>query len=283
MHTIRFFEERLLQRFSEGALSGTTHTYIGQEATAVSVLWHAKEDDTIFSSHRCHGHFIARFGYYRDLLAEIMGKKNGICGGIGGSQHIYHKRFYSNGIQGGYLPIAAGTAFTQKINAGKSVTIAFIGDGTLGEGNLYEGLNLAKLHEVPLILVIENNRYAQSTPVQAVLAGGIKARISAFGWHVEEIESNDIMELEPIAKRLIMSVRQGAGPSCLVVHNYRFAAHSKGDDCRDKNEIEAWKAKDPIKYAHKYVDSSWAEKTVLEIKEQLDINEKEVLSMDDAV
>lgn len=283
IYTIRSFEERLLQMFSEGKLSGTTHTYIGQEATAVSVLWHSRENDIIFSNHRCHGHFIARNGNYKILMAEIMGKVEGVCGGIGGSQHIYFEKFYSNGIQGGYLPIAAGSAFTQKISGSDGITFAFIGDGTLGEGNVYEGLNLAKLKEVPLFLVIENNRYAQSTPVQTALAGDITSRISAFGWNVEEIESNDICEIEHVANRLISLIRQGGGPMCLIVHNYRFAAHSKGDDFRNKDEILSWKKRDPLILAQKYVDSAWAKKTSSEILAKLDKVVQEVTEMDDSL
>jgi TPP-dependent pyruvate/acetoin dehydrogenase alpha subunit len=283
IYTIRLFEERLLQLFSEGKLSGTTHTYIGQEATAVSVLWHSQEADIIFSNHRCHGHFIARHGNYKNLMAEIMGKVDGVCGGIGGSQHIFFENFYSNGIQGGYLPIAAGSAFTQKLSGHNGITFAFIGDGTLGEGNVYEGLNLAKLKEVPLFLVIENNRYAQSTPVQTALAGDIKSRVLAFGWHVDEIESNDILEIEKVANRLISLIRQGKGPMCLIVHNYRFAAHSKGDDFRDKDEILTWKKKDPLTLIQKYVDSTWAKKTRSDILAKLDIVVQEVTEMNDAI
>jgi TPP-dependent pyruvate/acetoin dehydrogenase alpha subunit len=283
IYTIRMFEERLLQLFSEGKLCGTTHTYIGQEATAVSVLWNSQEDDIIFSNHRCHGHFIARHGNYGVLLAEIMGKVDGVCGGIGGSQHVYFKNFYSNGVQGGYLPIAAGSAYSQKISGSDGITIAFIGDGTLGEGNVYEGLNLAKIKEVPLFLVIENNRYAQTTPMQTALAGKINSRISAFGWNVEEIESNDILEIEQVANRLISLIRQGGGPMCLVVNNYRFAAHSKGDDFRDKDEILSWKKKDPLILAQKYVASTWAKKTSSKIIEKLDLVVQEVTEMNDAI
>ena len=134
MYLIRKFENRLLELFSEGKLFGTTHTYVGQEAIAVSVIFNLESSDIVFSNHRCHGHYLAKENDPEGLLAEIMGREGGVCGGRGGSQHLHKNNFYSNGIQGGYLPNALGMAFAEKYKKTGNIVVAFIGDGTLGEG-----------------------------------------------------------------------------------------------------------------------------------------------------
>jgi len=149
MLRIRRFEQKVLEMFSRGVFFGTTHTYLGQEANAVGVLSHIGQDDIVFSNHRGHGHFLAYGGDMRSLFAELMGKSTGVCAGRGGSQHLHWKNFYSNGIQGGIAPVAAGIAMSEKLKKSAAVTIAFLGDGTLGEGVLYEALNMASLWQLP--------------------------------------------------------------------------------------------------------------------------------------
>ena len=172
--TIRFTEERLLELFGEGRLSGTIHTCIGQEFVGVSVSRCLNEKDYVFSNHRCHGHFIARYNNLEGLIAEIMGRVTGVCSGIGGSQHLQQDRFFSNGIQGGIVPVAAGLAMAQKRDATRGITVVFVGDGTLGAGVLYEAMNLASKWELPLLMVLENNFYAQSTHQSQTIAGAIR-------------------------------------------------------------------------------------------------------------
>jgi len=187
MFTIRVFEERLLELFKDGKIFGTTHTCLGQEAIPLSIMEHLKSDDLVFSGHRCHGHFLARFNDPRSLLAEMMGRTESICSGRGGSQHLYRDGFLTNGVQGGYMPIALGAAKAEQVRGNGSIVVAIIGDGTLGEGTVYETFNMAALWQVPLLVVIENNRYAQSTPVSHNLAGRIVDRPRAFGldaWYV---------------------------------------------------------------------------------------------------
>ena len=185
--TIRHFEEAVLENFPKGVFSGTTHTYLGQEANAVGVLSHLLSDDIVFSNHRCHGHFIAFGGDMRALFAEMMGKATGVCGGRGGSQHLQWHNFYSNGVQGGIVPVSTGMALAEKYQNTNAVVVCFLGDGTLGQGVVYESLNLASLWGAPILYVVENNHIAQTTPTGHALAGDIALRFAAFdipasGW-----------------------------------------------------------------------------------------------------
>ena len=245
---IRKFENRLLDLFSEGKLFGTTHTYVGQEATAVSLISQLCKYDVVFSNHRCHGHYLVKNDDPEGLLAEIMGKQSGICCGRGGSQHLCRNNFFSNGIQGGYLPNALGMAFAEKYNNSNAIVVAFIGDGTLGEGSVYETLNLASLLQVPLLIVIENNKYAQTTPIEKNLAGSIVKRVEAFDINATEVESNDVSVLYPLFTNAIKNVRNDRASSVVIVNSYRLNAHSKGDDFRDPDEIKRWREKDPLNY-----------------------------------
>src|SRR3982751_2114814 len=178
---IRKVEEKFLELFSEGKLNGTVHTCVGQEFSAVAFAGQLKKKDFVFSNHRCHGHYIAFTGDTRGLLAELLGKASGTSGGIGSSQHLCNNNFFSNGIQGGIVPVAAGYALGNKLKQNGAIGIVFIGDGTLGEGALYETMNIISKWEIPLMIVCENNFFAQSTPQHINLAGDIRARAAAFG------------------------------------------------------------------------------------------------------
>jgi acetoin:2,6-dichlorophenolindophenol oxidoreductase subunit alpha len=247
MYTIRRFEETVLENFSKGVFFGTTHAYLGQEANAAGLLCHLKEGDLVFSNHRCHGHFLAYGGDPRALFAELMGKTSGVSGGRGGSQHLHWRNFYSNGVQGGIAPVAAGMALAEKIKGAGTVAIAFLGDGTLGEGTLYEALNLASLWQAPVLWVVENNRIAQTTPIELSLAGDIAVRFRAFGIPVEMLDSSDVMEIMPLAAAAIIDVRERQAPGALVLHTHRFGPHSKGDDTRPTELIEQLrKERDPL-------------------------------------
>jgi TPP-dependent pyruvate/acetoin dehydrogenase alpha subunit len=246
MRLIRRFEERLLELFEEGLLNGTTHACIGQEADSVAVMEHLEEDDHVFSNHRCHGHYLARTGDARGLLAEIMGRPDGVCGGIGGSQHLAAPGFKSNGVQGGIVPAAAGIALAHQLSGSDAISVVFIGDGTLGEGLVYETLNLASLWRLPLLIVLEDNGWSQSTPSRVNLAGSMRARFEAFGIAVEEIDSTDIAEISPVAGRAVGRVRDRREPCALIIHTYRLCHHSKNDDNRPREEVEARIALDPL-------------------------------------
>jgi len=246
MLLIRRFEERVLAEFSSGRLTGTTHTYIGQEADAAGIFSAIDPGDVVFSNHRCHGHFLAYGGDPYRLAAELMGKATGLVNGRGGSQHIHWRTFYSNGIQGGITPIAAGMALAEKSKQTGQITLAFLGDGTLGEGVLYESLNLASLWSLPILFIVEDNRYAQTTPVEKAVAGSIAKRFSAFGMATLERDSSDVLDIHAAASEAVMRVRRDGRPAGLILHTYRFSAHSKGDDTRSPEELERIRIFDPL-------------------------------------
>lgn len=246
MLLIRRFEERLLAEFSTGRLVGTTHAYIGQEADAAGIFAVTDPDDVIFSNHRCHGHFVAYGGDPYRLAAELMGKSTGLVGGRGGSQHIHWRNFYSNGVQGGILPVATGMALAEKSKKTGKIVLAFSGDGTLGEGVLYESANIAALWSLPILFVVENNRYAQTTPIELAVAGSISARYAAFGIETFERDTTDVLVVEAEAALATDFVRRNGRPAALILHTYRFAAHSKGDDVRDLAEVDSYRQKDPL-------------------------------------
>lgn len=243
---IRSVEQRLLGLFAQGKLFGTVHTCIGQEWSGVAVAAALQPGDLLFSNHRCHGHYLAWTDDVDGLIAEIMGRQNGICGGRGGSQHLCSKGFFSNGIQGGITPVAAGFAFAQKLKGAGNMTAVFIGDGTLGEGVLYETLNIAAKWELPLLVVLENNDYAQSTPQNQTLAGDINARATAFGIKMFHSSTWQPQELLATSSECATYVRSHSRPVFLRIDTYRLMAHSKGDDDRNQEQVESYYNKDPI-------------------------------------
>lgn len=248
MVRIRRFEEKVLEGFKQGLIYGTTHTAIGQEADGVGVINALQENDIVVSNHRCHGHFLAYGGSAESLFAELMGKPQGVCGGRGGSQHLHWKNFYSNGVQGGTLPMACGIALAEKRAGKQTVSVVFMGDGTLGEGVVYECLNMASLWSIPVLFVVENNRIAQTTPTELALAGSISGRFEAFGIPVTQIETSDVIQIHQVAKQVVQQVRDTSQPMALVIDTVRFGAHSKGDDTRSELEMAILRAqRDPLK------------------------------------
>ena len=237
LYKIRRFEETVMENFARGIFFGTTHTCLGQEANSVGVLANLQPDDIVFSNHRCHGHFLAYGGDPRALFAELMGRVTGVCGGRGGSQQLHWRNFYSNGILGGIVPIATGMALAEKYKKTEAMTIAFIGDGTLGQGVVYEAFNMASLWKVPILYVLENNHIAQTTAIELTLAGDICGRFNAFGIPSYQLASSDVLEISASATELIAQVRQEQHPMAFIIDTHRFGPHSKGDDTRDPEEI----------------------------------------------
>ena len=253
---IRKFEQRLLSLFSEGRLSGTVHTSIGQEFTGIAIAHHLWPEDLIFSNHRCHGHYLARTEDVEGLMAEIMGRSSGVCGGRGGSQHICGHGFFSNGVQGGIVPVAAGLALAQKLRS-SGITVAFIGDGTLGEGVVYECFNLASCWELPLVIVLEDNLYAQSTSQRETLSGGILQRAQAFGIRDYRADVWTPATLLQTAGEAVQYTRETGRPAFLQVDTYRLMAHSKGDDTRDSDEVGRYWSIDPmVRFAGEYPEQA---------------------------
>ncbi len=243
---IRKVEEKFLELFSTGVLSGTVHTCIGQELSAMAFCSKLEAGDFVFSNHRCHGHYIAFCGDYAGLVAEVMGKQSGVSGGVGGSQHLCSKNFYSNGIQGGIAPVAAGMSLALKFRGQPNLGVLFIGDGTMGEGIVYEVLNLISLWQIPLLVVLENNGYAQSTVQKDAMAGSLETRSQSFAIETFVSTTDIPEELFSNALESINYVRNEQKPAFHVVYTNRLASHSKGDDTRNAAEIQALWQEDPI-------------------------------------
>jgi TPP-dependent pyruvate/acetoin dehydrogenase alpha subunit len=247
MVTIRRFETLLIDQFQTGVFPGTTHTSLGQEANAVGVLAHLAEDDVVVSNHRCHGHFLAYGGDPQALFAELMGKPSGVCGGVGGSQHLHWRNFYSSGVQGGTVAMAAGMALAEKRAGRGAIVVDFMGDGTLGEGIVYECLNMISLWQLPILIVLENNHIAQTTPASLAVAGSIQKRFEAFDIPTVELDSSDVLEILPLAGDLVEQVRTNREPRALIISTARLGAHSKGDDTRSTSELTGlWQTRDPL-------------------------------------
>jgi len=242
---IRRVEDTFLDIFSEGKLNGTVHTCSGQEFSALSISSNMDKGDYIFSNHRCHGHYIAHTGDVKGLIAELMGKKSGTCGGVGSSQHLFNDNFFSNGIQGGIVPVAAGVALAEKQKNSGKIVVVFIGDGTLGEGVVYETMNIASLLDLPLHIVCENNMYAQSTSIKNNLAGNILDRPKAFGIKTFHSNTWDLEELFANAKQSIAHTRTKQ-PVFHLIDTYRLNNHSKSDDKRDEKEVKRYTKKDTL-------------------------------------
>ena len=233
---IRTFETFLLDLFSLGKINGTVHTCVGQEFTPVLLSRYFNDGDMVFSNHRGHGHYLALENSEESLLREIMGSSDGVSGGVGGSQHIQTSNFLSNGIQGGLAPVSVGWAYTQKIKNLDNISICYVGDGTLGEGQFYEALNLAAMHKTPTLFVLESNQYAQSTPTNTTFSGSIHDRLSGFGLEVIQANVWDLETLNDASKYAVERTRRSQ-PTILIVDCYRLNSHSKGDDNRDPGEI----------------------------------------------
>lgn len=245
-HLIRLTEQLILDQFSRGLVSGTTHTCLGQELTAISVvraLGHP--EDVVLSNHRNHGHFLAYSGDFVGLVAEIMGREAGVCGGWGGSQHLAYRHFHSNGVQGGMMGIGAGLALAHKLRGSSGIVAAIIGDGTLGQGLLYEAMNLASVWKAPLLVVVENNGIAQTTDSRDTLGGDIEARGAAFGLHTWRFADDDPDFCRKV-EAAVNKMRESHRPGFLVLDTRRMGPHSKGDDLRGQDELNDIRVRDPL-------------------------------------
>ena len=245
-HLIRSTEQLVLDQFSRGLVSGTTHTCLGQELCAMAVvraLTHP--EDAALSNHRNHGHFLTYSGEFVGLVAEIMGREAGACGGRGGSQHLVWRHFHSNGVQGGMTGIGTGLALARKLHSSGAIVAAMIGDGTLGQGLLYEAMNMASVWSVPLLVVVENNGISQTTEPHQNLGGDIQARGAAFGlstWRVDDTAQDFFEQVEAAVRH----VRDSQSPGFLVIDTRRMGPHSKGDDLREEAVVAAIRARDPL-------------------------------------
>ncbi|WP_329467278.1 thiamine pyrophosphate-dependent dehydrogenase E1 component subunit alpha [Streptomyces sp. NBC_01431] len=234
---IRHFEEALLALFESGRITGTTHTSIGQEYVPVALSPLLDAGDTVLSNHRGHAHYLARHPDPEALLAEILGRAGGLCAGVGGSQHLHRPGFFSTGVQGESLPVAVGMALHTRRVAPQGLVLVYIGDGTWGEGAVYEALNMAALWAVPLVVVVENNGIAQSTPLHAHMAGTVAGRAAAFGLQHREVTAQEPGRIRRQVAPVLRAVRDGGGPAVIEFRTARIGPHSKGDDPRSAREL----------------------------------------------
>ncbi len=252
MLLIRRFEEKLDELFSTGVIKGTSHLYAGQEAVACGVCAALLPSDLMTSTHRGHGHFLAKGGSANGLMAEIWGKSGGPSKGRGGSQHVadYSIGFLgSNGITSGGLPIATGAALAAKMKRTGQVVVAFFGEGGANQGTFHEALNMASVWHLPVIFVCENNRYAMSTPFDEGTSGGSVAnRGAGYGVPGVAIDGTDFFAVRDTIADLAARARQGEGPALVEAAVYRYYGHSKSDKCeyRTREEEAQWRARDPI-------------------------------------
>jgi TPP-dependent pyruvate/acetoin dehydrogenase alpha subunit len=255
MLKIRLFEEEVNQLYLGAKMPGLAHLYIGEEAVAVGVCEALRQDDYITSTHRGHGHCLAKGAALDKMFAELLGKAAGYCRGKGGSMHIADQdtgNLGANAIVGGSAGIATGAAMSIKMRGTNQVAVCFFGDGALGQGLVYESMNMASIWRLPVIYVCENNQYNEYTHYHETTAGNVTARAKAFGISAESIDGQDVRTVHTTARNLIERARRGDGPAFLECNTYRFHGHHVGDIdrayYRSKKEEEQWKKqRDPLK------------------------------------
>ena len=255
MLKIRLFEEQVNQLYLSAKMPGLAHLYIGQEAIAVGVCEALRRDDYITSTHRGHGHCLAKGASLDRMFAELLGKEAGYCRGKGGSMHIADQdtgNLGANAIVGGSTAMATGAALSIKMRGTDQVAVCFFGDGALGQGLLYEAMNMASLWKLPVIYVCENNQYNEYTNYRETTAGEVMSRAEAFGIHSETIDGQDVRLVHATSLELVERARRGDGPAFLHCNTYRFHGHHVGDIdrsyYRSKKEEEDWKTqRDPVK------------------------------------
>jgi TPP-dependent pyruvate/acetoin dehydrogenase alpha subunit len=253
MVMIRRFEETVFDVYRRGWMPGLAHLYDGSEATAVGVCAALRDDDTITSTHRGHGHIIAKGGHVEQMMAEVMGKVTGYCRGKGGEMHIADVSLGilgANGIVGGGIGIATGSAFSARHEGSGRVSVAFFGDGAVNQGIWYESANMAVLWKLPVVYVCENNQYTEFTHWNKLTAGeGLVARAQAIGMPGVEVDGNDVLAVHRATVEAVERARTGEGPSTIVCNTFRYGGHHVGDPgtgYRSKEELEEYRANDPI-------------------------------------
>ncbi len=254
MLKIRVFEEHVNTLYLSAKMPGLAHLYTGEEAVAVGVCEALQRDDYITSTHRGHGHCLAKGASIDRMFAELLGKEAGYCRGKGGSMHIADQEtgnLGANAIVGGSAALATGAAMSSKMQGTNQVTVCFFGDGALGQGVLYEAMNMASLWKLPIIYVCENNMYNEYTHFSETTAGEMSARPRAFGIHTEEVDGQNVQEVYSTAQRLVERTRRGEGPAFMLCNTYRYHGHHVGDIqrsyYRSKEEEQLWMTeRDPI-------------------------------------
>ena len=253
MLRIRRFEERCVTLYSEEKIRGFLHLYNGEEAIAVGVMQALNEEDAVFSTYREHGHALARGLSMESIMAEMFGKQSGCSGGRGGSMHLFDnkRRFFGgNAIVAGALPLAVGLALADKMQQRQLVTCCIFGEGAVAEGEFHESLNLAKLWQLPILFICENNLYAMGTALEIEESNQqIHLKAASYGMTSQVIDGMNVIDVEAAAKLACTAIRNGDGPHFIECRTYRFRGHSMFDTqlYRQNSEIEAWKLKGPIR------------------------------------
>jgi pyruvate dehydrogenase E1 component alpha subunit len=262
MWRIRLFEQKLQSLYQEGKIHGTIHSCVGQEAVAVGVTNALHARDLMTSTHRNHGHFIAKGMSIYGMLAEILGKKTGLNHGKGGSMHLFDMKIGalgSNGIVGGGFPIATGAALASVMQRNNQVVVCFAGDGAVNQGSFHEAANIASIWHLPVIFVVENNRYAMSSDIKKMVnIDQLSKRAESYGMKGVTIDGNDLELVEETLKEVVADARGGLGPVLVEAMTYRQAGHSKSDEelYRQREECERWKREnDPLlRFEQKMID-----------------------------
>jgi len=253
MLEIRLFEEKVFELYGQNLVPGTIHLYAGEEAVAVGVCANLRKDDYIVSTHRGHGHCIAKGARLDKTMAEILGKKTGYCMGKGGSMHIADFSIGMLGataVVGAGIPIATGAGLSIKLRRTDQVTACFFGDGASNQGTFHEGINMAAVWKLPVLFVCENNLYAMGTrQTQVMLTKDIAKRAVAYGIPGVSVDGNDVIAVYEAAQQAVRRARSGDGPTLIECRTYRHKGHSRFDPAtyRSKEEVEEWLDKDPVR------------------------------------
>jgi len=254
MVRIRTFEDNANQLYLSAKMPGLTHMYSGEEAVAVGICEALTDNDRITSTHRGHGHCVAKGAEFKEMFCELLGKEEGYCRGKGGSMHIAdqsHGNLGANAIVGGSMGIATGSALRAKLLGDEDVTVCFFGDGATAQGLLYEVMNMAALWRLPVIYACENNGYSEYTKTEEIAAGSITARAEAFGIEAFRVDGQDVLAVNELTQELVARCRKGEGPFFVELETYRYHGHHVGDINREyyrsKDEEKDWKEnRDPI-------------------------------------
>jgi pyruvate dehydrogenase E1 component alpha subunit len=253
MELIRHFEYAINLLYGQGKIYGAMHLSIGEEAVAVGVCTNLRNDDYVFSTHRGHGHCLAKGADVRKMMAELFGRSTGVCGGKGGSMHVADVSvgmLGASGIVGGGIPLATGAGLSAKYKGTDQVAVAFFGDGASNQGTFHEAINLGSIWDLPVIYVCENNGYAEATPISyATRVKNIADRAASYGIPGVVVDGMDVTAVYQVARAAVERAREGKGPTLVECKTYRYEGHEMGDPhhlYRPKEEVEEWKKKDAI-------------------------------------
>jgi pyruvate dehydrogenase E1 component alpha subunit len=276
MLRIRRFEEEAARLYTERKIGGFLHLYIGQEAVAVGAMSVIEKHDYVITGYRCHGHYLARGGRCRTGMAELLGKATGCARGRGGSMHFFDTslNFMGGwGIVGGQVPVGAGFAFAQKYQGNKGVTLCFLGDGAINIGSFHEGLSLAALWQLPVVFVIENNQFAMGTPIERTSSTeDLSVRALAYPMARSTVDGHDVFAVRAGIHAAVRRAREQGLPTLVEAKTYRYRGHSMADPAkyRTEEDLERWKARDPLKVLAEKLDSFGQQEVRAKIEHEVD-------------